>query len=89
MPTFELPKFEMPTFELPKFELPNFELPKIDLPEIDLPELPSSEQVLAFARDAAYVGVGLAVVTAERLAEWQRELVELLKAQIERVRNAV
>ena len=81
----------MPTFELPKFEMPTFELPKIDLPEFDLPEvnLPTTEQVVAFARDAAYVGVGLAVVTAERLAEWQRELVELLKSQIERVRNAV
>ena len=80
MPT--LPKFEVPTFDLP------FELPKFELPEFDMPELPSTEQVIGFARDAAYVGVGLAVVTAERLAEWQRELVELLKTQVERVRSA-
>ena len=80
MPT--LPKFEMPTFDLP------FELPKFEMPEIDMPELPSAEQVIDFCRDAAYVGVGLAVVTAERLAEWQRELVELLKTQVERVRSA-
>ncbi len=53
-----------------------------------MPELPTAEQVLAFARDAAYVGVGLAVVTAERIAEWQKELFELLKTQVERVRDA-
>ena len=80
MPT--LPKFEMPTIDLP------FELPTFEMPEIDMPELPSAEQVIDFDRDAAYVGVGLAVVTAERLAEWQRELVELLKTQVERVRSA-
>ena len=87
IPKFEVPSFELPKFELPKFDLP-FELPKFELPDVDLPELPTAEQILAFARDAAYVGVGLAVVTAERVAEWQRELVELLKSQVERVRSA-
>ena len=81
-------RFELPKFELPKFELP-FELPKFELPDVDMPELPSAEQIIGFYRDAAYVGVGLAVVTAERVAEWQRELVELLKSQVERVRDAV
>ena len=84
---FEFPKFELPKFELP-FDLPKVDLPKFELPEFDMPELPTAEQVLAFARDAAYVGVGLAVVTAERIAEWQKELVELLKTQVERVRDA-
>jgi hypothetical protein len=83
----ESTRFEFPKFELPKFELP-FDLPKVDLPEFDMPELPTAEQVLGFARDAAYVGIGLAVVTAERIAEWQKELVELLKTQVERVRDA-
>ena len=82
---FELPKFELPKFELP-FDLPKVDLPKFELP--DMPELPTAEQVLGFARDAAYVGIGLAVVTAERIAEWQKELVELLKTQVERVRDA-
>ena len=86
----ESARFEFPKFELPKFELP-FDLPKVDLPKFelpDMPELPTAEQALAFARDAAYVGVGLAVVTAERIAEWQKELFELLKTQVERVRNS-
>ena len=52
----------------PTFELPKFDLPKIDLPEVDLP---SAEQIAGFARDAAYVGVGLAVMTAERLQALQ------------------
>jgi hypothetical protein len=82
----ESTRFELPKFELPKFELP-FDLPKVELPDFELPELPTAEQVLAFARDAAYVGVGLAVVTAERIAEWQKELFELLKSQVERARD--
>ena len=44
-------------------------MPKFDLADVDLP---SAEQVVGFARDAAYVGVGLAVMTAERLQELQQ-----------------
>jgi hypothetical protein len=100
MPTFEFPagldltkidwsrfdptKIDWSNLELPKFELPKFEMP--ELPEVDLP---SAEQVLGFARDAAYVGVGLAVLTAERVQQLQQELLDLLKAQLERVRAAV
>ena len=53
--------------------MPTFELPKVDLPEVDLP---SAEQIVGFARDAAYVGVGLAVMTAERLQALQQQLVD-------------
>ena len=72
----ELPKFDLSKIEWPKFELPTFELPKVDLPEVDLP---SVEQIAGFARDAAYVGIGLAVMTAERLQALQQQLLELLK----------
>ena len=92
MPTFEMPKFEMPKFELPKFEMPKFELPKFELPkfDVDLPEidLPSAEQLTGFARDAAYVGVGLAAMTVERVQALQQQLVELLKDQLAKVRTA-
>ncbi len=91
-----LPKFELP-FDLPKIDLPDFELPKFDLPTIDFGdfELPTQEQVVAFVRDVAYAGTGLVALTAERIAELQAQLVELLKtvvsegvARVERVRSA-
>ena len=73
----------MPSF--PKIDLPKFDLPKFDLPEVDLP---SAEQVLGCARNAAYVGVGLAVTTVERVQELQQQLLDTVKAGVEKVRPA-
>ena len=84
MPKFEMPTFEMPKFEMPDFELPTFEMPTIDLPEIDLP---SVEQLAGCARDAAYVGVGLAAMTVERVQALQQQLLDLLKDQLDKVRT--
>lgn len=91
------PRFDfsqLPTLDLPKFELPKFELPNVDvLGDI---ELPTVEQLTDFARDAAYVSVGLAVTTVERLQELQAQLVELVTTsastiigRVERARDAV
>lgn len=79
----------MPKIDLPKFDLPNFELPKFDLPKFDVPdvELPTPEQLAGCARNAAYVGVGLVVTTAERVQEVQQQLVDTLKAGVEKVRT--
>ncbi len=85
----DLSKLELPKFEVPKFDLPKFDLPKFDLPELPNVDLPSAEQVAGFVRDAAYVGVGFAVMTAERVQELQKQVAELLKTQLERVRTAV
>ena len=78
----------MPT--LPKFELPKFDLPKIDLPKIDLSEieLPTGEQLVGCARNAAYVGVGLAVETVERVQALQQQLLDTVKAGVDKVRPA-
>ena len=73
----------MPTF--PKFDLPKFEVPKFDLPEV---ELPSAEQVAGCARNAVYVGVGLAVTTVERVQELSKQLVDSLKESVAKVRPA-
>jgi hypothetical protein len=87
----EWPKIEWPKFDLPEFDLSKFELPKFDLPTVDLPdfELPTVEQIAGFARDAAYVGIGLAVMTAERLQALQQQFVELVTTQLAKVREAV
>src|SRR5829696_6223781 len=73
MTTF--PRFEMPDFKLPEFTLPSFDLPEV--------ELPSAEQVAAFARDAAYAGVGLVVMTVERVRELNEQLLELFTTQLD------
>jgi hypothetical protein len=83
VPTF--PKIDVTKFELPKFELPKIDLPKIDLADIDLP---STEQVVGCARNAAYLGVGLAVTTIERVQELQQQLLDTFKVGVEKVRPA-
>ena len=75
---FELPKFDVSKFELPKFEMPKFELPElpeVDLPKFELPELPDVDvdRIAGFARDAAYVGIGLAVLTVQQAQVRRRE----------------
>ena len=84
------PRFELPELDFSKIQWPEFELPKFDLPDVELPnvELPSAEQIAGFARDAAYVGIGLVVMTAERLQALQQQLLELLTTQLDKVRDA-
>lgn len=100
---FDLPKIDFPTIDLSKVELPelpfdlsqlnlkglnfaNVEMPNIDLPDIDWP---TAEQVIDFFKDATLAGSGLVSLTAEKVAELQKQLVDALKAQIEKVRAAV
>jgi hypothetical protein len=82
MPTF--PKIELPKFELPKFEAPTFD----DLPKIELPEVPSVEDVVGCARNAVYVGVGLAVTTVERLQALSTQLVDNVRDGVSKARKA-
>ena len=78
-PSSSSPKFDLPTFELPKFDLPKF-----DVPNFEVPDLPTAEQVTSYVRDAAYIGVGLAAMTVERLQALQQQLVELVKERVSR-----
>ena len=89
LPTIDFPKIDLSKVELP-FKLP-FDLPKFDIPTIDLSsvDVPTAEQVIDFFRDAALAGSGLVSLTAERIADLQKQLVEALKTQVEKVRAAV
>jgi hypothetical protein len=85
MPTIpKLPTFDLST--LP-FDLPTIDL--ADLADLPRPELPTLEQVSAAARDAAYVGVGLAVMGVERLQAAGATLTDLLTSRVEQARRAV
>ena len=89
LPTIDLSKLELP-FKLP-FDLPTIDLPTIDLSKIELPnvDLPSAEQVIDFFKDATLVGTGLVSLTAEKIAELQKQLVEAFTTQLDKVRAAV
>jgi hypothetical protein len=83
VPTF--PKFDLPKFDLPEFDLPKIDLPKIDLSDVDLP---TAEDLVGCARNAAYLGVGLAVTTVERVQALQQQLLDTVKAGVDKVRPA-
>ena len=70
--------------EFLKIELPKFEA----LPKIELPELPGVEDVTGCARNAVYVGVGLAVTTVERLQELSTQFVDTVRDGVSKVRKA-
>jgi hypothetical protein len=83
-PTIDLSKIKLPfqlPFELPTIELPSFEVPTFDLGAFDVP---SAEQLIEWSRDAVYAGTGLVALTAERLAELQKQVVELVTSRLTR-----
>jgi hypothetical protein len=95
MKTIDLSKVELPfklPFDLPKVDVPTIDLSKVELPELpfDLPkvDLPTAEQIIDFFKDATLASTGLVSLTAEKLAELQKQLVEALKSQVEKVRAA-
>lgn len=91
LPEFKLPEFEAPEFKLPEFDMPEFKLPEFDLPKFDMPrfDMPSTERMVDVARDAAYVGVGVAVVTAQKADERRREMTDAVADGVRRVVDAV
>jgi hypothetical protein len=89
MPTIDFPAIDLSKLKLP-FELP-FDLPTIDLPSINVPnvdlgalDVPSAEQVIEWFRDAVFAGTGVVALTAERVADLQKAVVEVVRTQLKR-----
>jgi hypothetical protein len=84
MPTIDFPTIDLSKIKLP-FELP-FDLPTIDLPSIDLPDVdvPGPEQIIGWFRDSVFAGTGLVALTAERVANLQKQFVELVSERLKR-----
>jgi hypothetical protein len=78
----------MPNVELPKFDLPKFEMPKVDLPKIDLPKI-DTERLGDLARDAAYVGVGLVVLTAQKVDDRRRGIQAEITTRVRQLVDAI
>ena len=80
-PKFELPK--LPKVDLPKFDLSKFEMPKVDLPKVDVDRLGE------LARDAAYVGVGLVTLTAQKVDERRRGIQAEITTRVRQLVDAI
>jgi hypothetical protein len=80
-PKFELPK--LPKVDLPKFDLPKFEMPKVDLPKVDVDRLGE------LARDAAYVGVGLVTLTAQKVGDRRRGIQAEITTRVRQLVDAI
>lgn len=85
-PTVDLSSFDFSKLEFPRFDLPKIDLPRFDLPDVDLPD---ADRVLGFARDAAYVGIGLAVLGAQQVQVRGRELVATVRNGVDQLRDAL
>jgi hypothetical protein len=83
-PTIDLSKIKLP-FELP-FDLPTIDVPSIKIPDVELPtvDVPSAEQIIEWFRDAAFAGTGLVALTAERVSDLQKQLLDLVRTQTKR-----
>lgn len=75
-----LPKLDLPKLDLPKLGLPKWDLPELDLTRLDLPI--DADRVGGVARDAAYVGIGAVVVTAQKLEEGGRKLAGIVSKRV-------
>ncbi len=85
-----LTKLDLTRFDVRNLDLPKFDLPKVDLPKFEIPELPAdADRVVGLARDAAYAGVGVAVVTVQKLDAQRRELTNQITAQVRKAVDSV
>ena len=85
MTTKRIPTIDLTTIKLP-FDLPRINLSAINVPTVDLSnvDVPSAEQIIEWFRDAAFAGTGLVALTAERVADVQKTVLELVKTQLTR-----
>ncbi len=74
---FDLSKIEIPRIDMPRIDMPNFEMPAID-----------SAAVTNVAKDAAYIAIGLAVLTIQKLQVQRRDITKAVRAQSRRVNPA-
>ena len=79
-PTFT--SIDLSNFDLSKLEMPKFDMPKFDMPKVD------TAAVTNVAKDAAYIAIGLAVLTIQKLQVQRRELTKSVRAQTHRVTPA-
>ena len=83
----EMPKFEMPKFNVPKVAMPKVAMPKVAMPKVNVPTIDGGA-VTSVAKDAAYIAIGLAVLTIQKVQVQRRELTKSIRAQARRTTTA-
>jgi hypothetical protein len=81
-------KIDLSKFDPRKIDLAKFDVAKIDVPTVDLPGV-DVDRLGDLARDAAYAGIGLIAVTAEKVAERRREIQTEMTARARQLADAV
>ena len=84
---FDLSNIEMPKFEMPKFNVPKVAMPKVAMPKVNVPTIDGGA-VTSVAKDAAYIAIGLAVLTIQKVQVQRRELTKSIRAQARRTTTA-
>jgi len=90
----DLGRFDVRRIEFPSVEMPDVEMPRLpDMPDFEMPQLPAIDvpvdRVAGLARDAAYAGVGVVVITAQRADERRRELTDQVTTRVRQLVDAV
>ncbi len=79
--------------KLPNLSLPNLSLPNIDLTKVDLSKVATkfrlneinTEPVIQFAKDAAYVTIGVGVLTFQKSQVRRREITTAVKDALPKI----
>lgn len=84
-PALDLTRLDLA--RLSELKLPDVKLPEMKLPDVNLPDvkLPDVEQVAGYARDAAYVGIGLGVLTVQQAQVRRRELQRAVSTRVQQL----
>lgn len=77
LPSFDLRSLDLSKLDLSKLDFTKLDVSKLQLPTIDLPGI-DAERVRTLVRDAAYVAIGLGVLTVQQANLRRRELVARL-----------
>lgn len=86
----DLTKIDLTRLDVRRLDLRQLDVRRLDLAKFDRPELSvDADRVLGLAREAAYAGVGVAVVGVQMFDARRRELTDQLTAQVRKVVDAV
>lgn len=84
LPHVDLSRLDPTNLDLTRFDVRNIDLPRFDMPTIDMPtiDLPDVDRIAGMARDAAYVGIGAAVIAAQKTDTARRQLTDQITAAV-------
>ena len=83
MPEIRFPEWKLPAMDLPQVRMPNVDVSDVTLPEVD------TDRVLGFARDAAYVSIGLTVLAIQQSQVRRREAQRRISEGVDALRRVV